>query len=123
MSFRPSATGGFLRPEDEAHSNDVEKELLLPGEPLRHSRLCGWHSALLLLAFTHTCVTVLAYSLTRYRFPTNDTEHLLQWMSSVDRGYRTLSFNLFEESNASTAPTDVAGDTVEDRWLDLEAYG
>lgn len=44
-------------------------------------------------------------------------------MSSVDRGYRTWSFNLFEESNAFTAPTDVAGDTVEDRWLDLEAYG
>ncbi|KAL9535229.1 hypothetical protein SMMN14_00612 [Sphaerulina musiva] len=115
MSFRPSATGGILRPEDEAHSNDVEKELLLPGEPLRHSRLCGWHSALILLAFTHTCVAVLAYSLTRYCFPTNNTAHLLRWTSSVDRGYRTLSFNPFEELDAFTAPTDVAGGTVEDR--------
>lgn len=44
-------------------------------------------------------------------------------MSSVDRGYLTLSFNPFEELDAFTAPTDVAGDTVEDRWLDLEAYG
>lgn len=103
-----------LRTEDEAHSNDVERELLLPGEPLRHSRLCGWHSALLLLAFTHTCVTVLAYSLTRY-CPTNNTALLLRWMSSVDRGYRTLSFNPFEELDAFTAPTDVAGGTVEDR--------
>lgn len=115
MSFRPSVTSGILRPEDEAHSNDVEKELLVPGEPLRHSRLCGWHSALLLLAFTYTCVAVLVYSLTRYCFPTNNTEHLLRWMSSVDRGYLTLSFNPFEELDAFTAPTDVAGGTVEDR--------
>lgn len=101
----------------------MEKELLLPVEPPSTVRSYGWYYALL-FTFTHTCTAILAYSFAKYysSFPANELEHLSSWMSSVDRGYRTLSFNPFEEPNAFTAPTSIANDTVEDRWLDLGAY-